>query len=173
MITATYILGGLAEFAILTPNGGRFDFQVERVERTIKFPETWFVHVVTSYGPTYLGKLDDFTGQVSLTAKSDQQGVPPAWRDRTIRILNHVLVRIWCDDHDAYKRHGYKVLCRGEVDCPKCDPAGAVGLCQRPKDCLGARSLADLAHNEPVYYEELVRDWDEEFHPEWGGEHAQ
>jgi hypothetical protein len=59
-------------------------------------------------GLLYVGKLDDFTGQVELTEHSHRL-MRDAAGERILKLLNHLLARIWCDDHEAYERHGIKV----------------------------------------------------------------
>jgi len=63
---------------------------------------------VASAGFLYVGKLDDLTRQVELTEHSHRLMREGAG-ERIIKLLNHLLARIWCDDHEAYERHGIKV----------------------------------------------------------------
>jgi hypothetical protein len=87
------------------------------VEGNDRWPEAFFLKLLT--GPdntedyTYLGKLDDYTGQVRTTAKSEN------YRDsRTLKLLNRVLARVWCDDHAAFTQHGYQLHHEGK--CGRC-----------------------------------------------------
>jgi len=117
MITKNFLLAGDAIFTIQEPDGSHHTFRLEVVEANDRWPESIFCKVLT--GPdntsdyTYMGKLDKFTGQVSTTTKS------ASWKGtRKLALLNRVLARIWCDDHDAYLRHGWKVHHEGR--CGRC-----------------------------------------------------
>lgn len=125
MITKTFLLAGNAKFTISVPQqfqtGGmaaRYTFRIKRSEPTAQFPKpAWFVSLLT--GPdnetsyTYLGKLGEFTGQVVTTQKSryTQDSNP-------VRLLNKVLVRVWCDDHQAFEQYGFQI--RHEGKCGRC-----------------------------------------------------
>lgn len=117
MITKNFLLAGDAIFTIQEPDGTHHTFRLEKVEANDRWPESYFCKVLT--GPdntsdyTYFGKLDRFTGQVVTTAKSAK------WKGtRKEAVLNRVLARIWCDDHDAYTRHGWSVHHEGR--CGRC-----------------------------------------------------
>lgn len=116
-LSKQFILAGNATFTIEQPDGSWSTFKVQHVPANGKFPEAWFVKMLTGANNetdySYLGKLDDFTGQVSVTAKS----CLPANHFK-IRLLNRVLARIWSDDAEAFERHGYKVHHEGR--CGKC-----------------------------------------------------
>lgn len=128
MITRTFLLAGNATFTLEVPENLRtspegkerpphYTYRIQRVEATDRWPEAFFVHVLT--GPsntedyTYLGKLNTFTGQVERTAKS-------AFPDTSFRyrLLNRVLARVWCDDHAAYEKVGVKAHHEGR--CGRC-----------------------------------------------------
>lgn len=114
-----FLLAGNATFTIRTPDAGHRTYKITRKDATGQYPETFFVSLLT--GPqntddyTYLGKLDPFTGQLVPTFKS-------GWNERTppfhVRLLNRVLARVWSFDHDAFERHGYKLLHAGR--CGRC-----------------------------------------------------
>lgn len=123
MLTKQFILAGDATFTIECPpevaanHRPHYTYRVQKVEANDRWPEAWFVKTLT--GPdnessyTYLGKLDPFTSEVKLTAKSCDG--PDAFR---YRILNRVLARVWCDDHAAYEEAGYKLHHEGR--CGRC-----------------------------------------------------
>ncbi len=82
MIDLDFILSGSAMFSIDTPGRQRFTFHVQHVEGGC-WPESWFVRLWTGKGWQYVGKLDEFTGQVRLTARSKCTG-----NCFTVRLLN-------------------------------------------------------------------------------------
>lgn len=117
-INRNFVLAGAAIFTIETPEGKHYTFRVDKTDPTDRFPNpAWFVKLLT--GPdnesdyTYLGKLDDFSGQVSTTAKSKSF-------DGTyvLRLLNRVLARVWTGDHKAYIDHGFRTHHEGR--CGRC-----------------------------------------------------
>jgi hypothetical protein len=85
-------------------------FIVEKLEPNGRYARTtWLVKMVAWAGLLYVGKLDDFTGQVELTERSHHLMCEGAGA-RIRKLLNHLLARIWCDDYEAYERHGIKVI---------------------------------------------------------------
>ncbi len=117
-ISKQFILAGDAIFTVEQPGGtGHRTFRVQHVPAGNRWGESWFVKLLT--GPdngssyTYMGKLDPFTGQVRLTAKSKytEDSFP-------VRLFNRVLARVWCDDHAAYEQHDYKTHHEGR--CGRC-----------------------------------------------------
>ena len=117
MITRDFILAGDATFTVETPAGDHRTYRVQHQERSDRWAACWFVKLLTGPDNTsdysYLGKLDEFTGQMRLTAKSKLGADAFA-----VKLLNRVLARIWADDHDAYQRHGFKVHHEGK--CCRC-----------------------------------------------------
>ena len=117
MLSKTFILAGDATFTIECPDATHHTFRVQHVEKNDRWPESFFVKMLT--GPdnensySYLGKLNDFTGQVVLTAKSKLTA-----DSFTYRLLNRILARIWGDDAASFEQHGYKVHHEGR--CGKC-----------------------------------------------------
>ena len=117
-ISKQFVLAGSAIFTIQCPGDRHYTFRVDKTEPTDKFPNpAWFVKLLT--GPdngedyTYLGRLDDFTGQTKTTAKSrSYEGSLP------LRLLNRVLARVWTGDHKAYMDHGYRTHHEGR--CGRC-----------------------------------------------------
>lgn len=121
-----FVLAGDAVFTIECPAdwvervGGKshYTYQVQAVESE-RYGTSFFVRMLT--GPdntadfTYIGRLDTFTGQVTPTKAS-------GWNERTtplpVRLLNRVLARVWTSDHDAYRRHGFKLHHEGK--CGRC-----------------------------------------------------
>lgn len=115
-ISKQFVLAGDATFTIETPDG-HHTFKVQHVEATDRWQESYFVKMLVGADNTadyaYIGKLDAFTGQVATTAKSK---LPQ--EHRTIRVLNRILARVWCDDHNAYEQHGYATHHEGK--CGRC-----------------------------------------------------
>lgn len=90
-------------FVIGTPHNQSFTFRVQRVECDGRWPEGWFVRLWNGKQWQYLGKLDDFAGQVRTTPRSK------ADKDSYfMRLLNKTLARVWCGDHEAYEQFGYR-----------------------------------------------------------------
>lgn len=119
-VTQQFVLAGEATFTIASPDGKHRTYRVEHVAGTDRWPEAYFVKTLVGPDNTsdyaYLGKLDTFTGQVSTTSKSK------SWEGTMrLRLLNRVLARIWCADHAAYEKHGYKVHHMGK--CGRCGRA--------------------------------------------------
>ncbi len=118
MITSTFVLAGNSTFTIKSPDGTHRTYKVERVEGNDRFPKpAYFVKTLT--GPdntndyTYLGKLDDFTGQVVTTAKSK------SWEGTMrLRLLNRVLLRVWGNEGKLITDAGYDVMHAGT--CGRC-----------------------------------------------------
>lgn len=124
MVSKSFILAGRAVFSVEIPEKHRvegkqahYTYRVDRVEATERWPESYFVKVLT--GPdntadyTYLGKLDDFTGQVRTTQAS--KNFENSYR---LKILNRILARVWADDHAAYEQFGFRV--HHEGSCGRC-----------------------------------------------------
>lgn len=115
-VSKLFVISGNAHLTVKTPKG-HHTYWVEKVEANDRFPEAFFVKLLT--GPnnetdySYLGKLDTFTGQVTTTARSTM----PA-DAYPVRLINRVLARVWCDDHDAYLSQGYDTLHDGK--CGRC-----------------------------------------------------
>lgn len=123
-VSKEFVLAGDAIFSVELPEEAPVDleithytYRVQYVEANGRFPATYFVKLLT--GPdnnsnyTYLGKLDEFTGQVQTTAKSCRK--QDAYE---VRLLNRILARVWCGDHDAYESKGYHVHHEGK--CGRC-----------------------------------------------------
>lgn len=115
-ISKEFVIAGNATFTIETPEGHR-TYKVEYVEASERWKESWFVKLLV--GPdngsdyAYVGKLNDFTGQIMLTSKSrlTADAYP-------IRLFNRVVARIWANDHNAYEQHGYHTHHEGK--CGRC-----------------------------------------------------
>jgi len=119
-ISSEFVLAGNATFTIEQPDAKYYTFKVQKVEKSDRWNEAYFVKLLVGPNNTddyaYIGKLDAFTGQVSTTAKSHlpQDSYP-------IRLLNRVLARVWGEDHVAYEQHGYKT--HHEGTCGRCGRA--------------------------------------------------
>jgi hypothetical protein len=117
MVDRDFILAGDAIFTIELPGSGHHTFRVQYVEANDRWQEAWFVKALIGPDNTcsyaYLGKLNEFTGQVTTTARScwPQDAFP-------VRLLNRILARVWSDDHAAYEQHGYKTHHEGR--CGRC-----------------------------------------------------
>lgn len=119
MVTKQFILAGDAIFTIQCPDGTHHTYRVQHVPANDRYPAAWFVKLFTgsdNENPkayTYLGKLNDFTGQITLSAKSCRNA-----DHISVRLLNRVLARVWADDHAAYQQHGYAT--HHESRCGRC-----------------------------------------------------
>lgn len=118
MLTKTFVCAGNATFSVKCPDGQHYTYRVRRTEPTAKYPNpAYFVSLLT--GPdntadyTYLGRLDDFTGSVTTTAKSKL----PA-DSFPIRLLNRVLLRVWGDQQYLITEAGYSL--HNEGRCGRC-----------------------------------------------------
>ncbi len=124
-VSKEFVLAGDATFTVELPDGDHKTYRVQYSEpndkivngKLVHWKESWFVKMLTgadnenSY--SYLGKLDAFTGNVSLTAKSKFKADSLAYR-----LINRILARIWSNDHDAYESKGYQVHHEGK--CGRC-----------------------------------------------------
>lgn len=116
-VTREFVLAGDAIFTVETPDHQHYTYRVEYQPAGERWPQAWFVKILT--GPdngsdySYLGKLDDFTGQMKTTAKSAM----PA-DAFPVRLLNRILARIWGNDHAAFEQFGYRVHHEGK--CGRC-----------------------------------------------------
>lgn len=116
-VSRDFILAGDAIFTVECPDATHRTYRVQLTEKNDRWPAAYFVKLLTGPDNTsdysYLGKLDDYTGQVKVTARSafDQDSFP-------VRLLNRVLARVWGDDHAAYEQHGYKTHHEGR--CGRC-----------------------------------------------------
>lgn len=105
---ADSIVGGVP-FTITVPEQYRGALKAEytfRVDFTRLLPRGLWVKCLHADGsaPTYVGRLDDFTGQVQLTQAS-------AWKETTpaLRLLNRVLARVWSGDYAAFEQFGFAI----------------------------------------------------------------
>lgn len=123
-ISKEFVLAGDATLTIEVPDGCRpengkphYTFRVQKVEASDRWPESYFVKLLTGPDNTksysYVGKLEPFTGQVNLTQKS-KFGAEAF----VVRLINHVLARVWGDDHEAYEKHGFHAHHEGK--CGRC-----------------------------------------------------
>lgn len=99
--TADSILAGRA-FRVLVPEDRRTTLAEEY---TFRVRDRVWVDCVSRNGRAfYIGRINDFTGQVGLTRQS-------AWTEKTpaYRLLNRVLARVWGGDYDALERFGFRV----------------------------------------------------------------
>jgi hypothetical protein len=112
-----WFLAGDAIFTIQEPTGSHHTFRVQRVEANDRWPESWFIKMLT--GPdntsdyTYLGKLDRSSGSVLLTAKSRLTA-----DSHVYKLLSRILYRVWQGEHEAFEAHGYQLHHEGR--CGRC-----------------------------------------------------
>ena len=123
MISKEFFLGERAEICVTIPpehfpEGKTFPpdvwFRFVRLPGNDQFPSPCtLVYLVSGGRPIYLGKLNEFTGQVDRTPKS----AFPAHSYR-FRLLNRVLCRIWGGESDVLERCGFTVRHNGK--CSHC-----------------------------------------------------
>ncbi len=105
----------------------------------------------------YLGKLDDFAGQVRATAKSCR-----AQDSFELRLLNRVLARVWGDDHAAFESHGYKLVHEGR--CGRCGRTLTVpesvteGIGPECRKIMGMTPLSRRAKQDEARLDQMARD---------------
>lgn len=102
--TAETILAGRT-FTILVPEDRR---NTLNESYTFRVRDRVWVDCVTSSGRSvYVGRIDDYTGQVELTRRS-------MWTSKTapFQLLNRTLARIWGEDYSALERFGFRVVSR-------------------------------------------------------------
>lgn len=123
-VSKDFILAGNATFTIevgrLKGDNDRaphHTFKVQHVEKSDRYPESYFVKLLIGPDNTsdfvYLGKLDSFTGQLKVTAKSCRKE-----DSFEVRLFNRILARVWSGDHEAYEQHGFKTHHEGR--CGRC-----------------------------------------------------
>lgn len=110
-VSKDYILSGKVQVVVTRPGIADRNWRIEKTEPNANFPRpSWFVKLQTESGAwIYAGRLDTYTGQVGLTAKS----VVPA-SDARLLTLNRILARVWAGDHQAYTQHGFDINAVGE-----------------------------------------------------------
>lgn len=114
MIDRDFITAGKAIFTVSNNKGEHYTFQITRKEANGRYPETWFVALLT--GPdnntdyTYLGMLNPVGGTVSLTRNSrfDDRSVP-------VRVIRWALNIVW--NKQSFP-DGYGI--RHEGKCGRC-----------------------------------------------------
>lgn len=109
-VSKQFCLAGDAIFTIEKPDGTHRTYRIQHVPANDRWKATYFVKLLTGPDNTadysYIGKLDDFTGQVATTASGP------------VVLLNRILARVWADDHNAYQQHGYDTHHAGR--CGRC-----------------------------------------------------
>ena len=103
--SADGIIGGVP-FTIHVPEkyrSGLKESYTFRVDFTRLFPRGLWVKCITTDGTeVYVGRLNDWTGQVELTGASQWKATTPA-----LRLLNRVLARVWTGDYAAFEQFGF------------------------------------------------------------------
>jgi hypothetical protein len=114
-----FVTAGNATFTVESPKSGHRTYKVTRKEAKGGMPEMFFVALLTGSNNetdyTYVGKLNKFTGQVEPTKASTWT---TAQTPAHVLLLNRILARVWCDDHQAFEQHGYRVYHVGK--CGRC-----------------------------------------------------
>lgn len=115
LVTSEFLLQhGRQTFCISVPeplaskHARLYVYRVEYVAASAQWPEAYFVHVRREFHKNeyaYLGKLNTFTGQCELTARSSF----PAHSFR-FQLLNRVLARLWSGDQESVTRHGFRAI---------------------------------------------------------------
>lgn len=83
--------------------------RIERLEPSGQFTRpAWLVKLQTGRGPLYVGRLDDWSGVVALTAHSNRL-MHLEHGQKVLRGLNRMFARIWTDDAEGLQRDGYRV----------------------------------------------------------------
>ena len=83
--------------------------RVERLEPSGRFTQhAWLVKLETGKGPLYVGRLDDWSGAITLTSHSDRL-MHLEHGQKVLRGLNRMFARIWADDSEGLLRDGYRV----------------------------------------------------------------
>ena len=125
MINKNFVLGGKATFTIEMESGfaskhglkDHYTFKVSHKEASMKFPEAWFVSMLT--GPdnssdfAYLGMLDKNQGDIRLTAKSKLTD-----DSMVVKILKRTLARLWAGQEEEIAKAGFDVHHEGR--CARC-----------------------------------------------------
>lgn len=124
-ISKEFVLAGKATFTLEIPadfaekNGtpAHYTFRVNHKEASMRFPETWFVALLS--GPdntsdyTYMGMLRPDTGAVSMTRKSAYPATA-----MPVRLLERTLSRVWAGEGDKIEAAGFKLHHEGK--CCRC-----------------------------------------------------
>lgn len=109
-MTRNQVLSDHCIFTVKVPEQYRcgratYTYHVKKSHATMRYPVAYFVRLeLTPDHWIYLGRLDEFTGQVETTpaSKLGDNAYP-------LRLLNHILARIWGDDALAFVRCGFRV----------------------------------------------------------------
>jgi hypothetical protein len=116
MIDKWFVQAGKAVFTVEPASGfverkgccSHYTYRVTHRPATTEHREAWFIQLLT--GPdnesdyNYLGMLDPAKGNVKLTAASKY--AEDSW---PVRILRHVLARLWAGEGEAIEASGWKV----------------------------------------------------------------
>ena len=107
--------------------------RIERLEPVGRFTHpAWLVKLETSKGLMYVGRLDDWSGEIMLTSHSDRL-MHLEHGQKVLRGLNRMFARIWADDSEGLLRDGYRVALhfRARWD--------AISECDADRDALDRR----------------------------------
>ncbi len=124
-IDKTFVLAGDATFTLELPATyaethqlkPHYTFNVNMKEADGKFPDTWFVKLLT--GPdnksdySYVGMVEPFNGNVRLTRASKLTADSLVYK-----LLLRTLSRVWKDEQSALAEHGFKLHHEGR--CGRC-----------------------------------------------------
>lgn len=90
------LLTGNVTFTIETPSRRKLAYRIVKSAQS----GMYFVRL----NGKYIGRLDTYLCQVVATAKSQMD-----MDCYEVRLINRILSRFCCDDHDAYESRGYRV----------------------------------------------------------------
>lgn len=109
-ISRSLVLTSNVKFALEVPElhrpsgkESRYVYKVTRVPALNNKSEKIFIASEVEGRFSYLGTLDDFTGQVYLT-----QGSRFEKNSFRLRLLNKILARVWSEDYESFEQHGFK-----------------------------------------------------------------
>jgi len=116
-INKDFVLLGKVTLTIELPSGNHYTYAINGKEANGEHPPAWFVSLLT--GPNnehdfqYIGMLRPNNGEVSLTraSKFNDDTLP-------VRLIRRVLYRVWRNELDEVRQHGYNVHHSGK--CGRC-----------------------------------------------------
>jgi hypothetical protein len=164
VITKDFVLAGNATFTVETPADGHRTYLVEKSPANDRFPETYFVKTLTGSDNTsdytYMGILDEKSGQVRLT-KASFNAFNKSYR---LRLVNKVLARVWADDTAPIVAAGFDVhhdgccgRCGRKLTTPESVVTGigpecakALGITQAKTPATKARKAAKAVAAKPA-----------------------
>jgi len=107
-IDKDFVLLGKVTLTIELPSGNHYTYAINGKEGDSQYPPAWFVSLLTGSNNerdySYIGMLEPKTGNVRLTraSKFNEDTLP-------VKLLVRTLARIWSDELDVIRQHGYNV----------------------------------------------------------------